>query len=348
MILNNYFRNKRTIKSKCYICKPDFHILIRNYARFFPEYVIESVEQTKFEDYFYGVYKVEESDSENELGVFHVLQNSNELYLMTSDSADFFEKTLNRIFKLISSEMIPVYIHSNEIFEILNNFEKIKKVDLFVKRVVNKRIFGLSPRTGIVFETYKEGRIYPNFKEAFAFAKENDMWIDRIKISGYQTNPNQEFEFSLSRKGEISINHGFIETYFTNVLSQIMEYGKERLEQFRGRSRRDQPDKKPKPLLVKFGKNVFESMDNRRDFIDILEKYPNCNYSVVHNGNPHVYLSVLDRMDNSSFSVRTLGNDDLLLVPQIKTSPVALMRFSEFLITSFHEGVIQNYVRKEN
>lgn len=67
----------------------------------------------------------------------------------------------------------------------------------------------------------------------------------------------------------------------------------------------------------------------------------------MHSGNPHVYLSILDRNDNSSFSVRTYGEDSLLLIPQIKTSSLSLMRFSEFLVSSFYEGVIENFGQEE-
>lgn len=348
LILNNYFRKARTIKTRCYICKSEFSKELRNNEKFLPEYNIIEVEKGKTEDYFHGFYRVEERDIGTEYGTFHVLQNGQELYVITSSNAHFVNNHLTRIFKWLSKEIIPVYLHADEIYELLDNFEKVKNLELIVKRVVYKRIFGLAPRTGIIFETYKEGRIYPNFKESFDFARENDMWIDRIKVSGIKSEVDQELQFSISRKTEISIDSGLFDTYFTNLLSQVMEYGKEKLEQFRGRSRREQPDKKPKPLIVKFGKKVFESLENRHDFINVLEKYPNCNYSIVHNGNPHVYLSILDRNDNSSFSVRTSGDENLIIIPQIQTSAVALMRFSEFLINFFHEGVIQNYSKKEN
>lgn len=342
--INNYFKdNRRSIKTKCFLCDSEFDKLLRIKQQDLPEYDIMEVDSTISENYSHFVYKVLEPDIGTELGMFHVIQTNTELYLYCGEKSDFFNNTLHHIFRRFYPHVVPTFIHSDEIYEILNNFEKIKNVHLIVKKVVRKRIFGSEPTTGIIFETYKKDRIYHGFKEAYNEARKNDVWVDRIKVSGIQPDTEIEFSFSISRNGEVSVEKGTTDVIFTTILSPMIEFSKERMEQFRGRSRRDQPNKKPKPLLVNFGKNIFDSLETRKEFVNILEKYANCNYSVVHSGNPHVYLSVVDRIDNSSFSVRTWGTESLLLVPQIKTTAVALMRFSDFLISNFHEGVIQNY-----
>jgi len=169
--------------------------------------------------------------------------------------------------------------------------------------------------------------------------------FDRITVSTQNFDYHKQIQFSISRKGELSFNRGPFDNYFSYILAPIVEMSKERKKQFQGRSRRDQPDKKPKPLLVDFKKEIFDQEDTRHQFIKLLNKYKRCNYSVVHAGNPHIYVTIIDREDNSSFSIRTLGSNSLLLIPQVKTSALSLMRFSEFLVTSFYEGEIQNYVK---
>lgn len=341
MIINSHSMNKRLIKIQCMISEEKFEHILGS-SKFLQKFVqLKNVKN--YEDYSHGICKINHEYFHDD--VFHFIQYHDELYLISTDGARVFDFVL-KFSRIIYPHVETAFVHSDGIYKILDNFEKIKNLDLWVKKTVRKQIFGEEPRTEISYETAKENREYPGFKVAYELARDNDLWIDRLKVFGKNVESKIKYQFSISRRGEVSIENGTFDSYFSTVLVPIIEYSKERKMKFQKRSRSEQVDKKPKPLIIKFGKDVFEEDEIRSDFVKLLEKYPHCNYSVVHNGNPHVYLSVLDRIDNSSFAVRTLGNNSLLLIPQIRTSALALMRFSEYLVTSFYEGVIQDYGQK--
>lgn len=300
-------------------------------------YLVRVKQSNKFDGFIDNVCAVSQND--DELGTFHLVQQQDEFYLISGERAGVFRHII-KIFKHLYPKIIFSFIHSSSICQILSNFETKHNVKLMKKKSIEKQLFGISPRTEISYETQKTGREYPKVKDAFEEAQMQDLWIEKIQVF---SNTNKKTQFTISRRGEVSIEKGTFDTFFPTILAPIIRQSKQKRKQFENRSRSEQSDKRPKPLIVRFGKDVFKTTKTRREFSKILDKYIKCNYSIIHNGNPHVYLSVLDRIDNSSFSVRTMGDSSLLLIPQIKTSALSLLRFSEFLVSSFYEGDIQNY-----
>ncbi len=334
-------RHKR-VKIQCLLADEMFHKLIKKEEQH-PDYKTIQISSNQFDNFIYTEYSVISTKTNKELGKFRSLQNKDELYIMSSGDAEFFNRTVLQILQKLYPKVLFAFIHSNGIYEILSDFETAQNIQLKYKSAIKKQLFGFSPKTEREWEVYKKNRDYPTFREAFQEAKNNDLWIDNIKIFHGSNAQRPSIQFSIYRKGLVSMDKGVFDILFTNVIYPIMKRSKERREQFSHRSREEQPDKKPKPIIVKFRKNVFEKKETREEFSKILEKYTHCNYSIMHSGNSHVYLSILDKNDNSSFSVRTYGTDSLLLIPQIKTTSLALMRFSEFLTSSFYEGVIQDF-----
>ncbi len=348
LILNSYCNDQRAVKVQCMLTEENFDEKITSEQQNWPIYKVIKKHESSSKEFSHNIYAIKDIDKKEELGIFHSIQIKDELYILSGDKAKFFTELLLRLLSRMYPDVISAFVHSHDIFELLEKFEKVMNIELNHKGAVKKQIFGFSPRTEVEYEISKEGREYHNFREAFREAQENDLWIDSIKVFQKNYSSRPRIQFTISRRGLITINRGTFDTFFANLLHPIAEKSKKRREQFKGRSRSEQTDKKPKPLIVQFGKNVFKETETRKEFSRILEKYPHCNYSIIHSGNPHVYLSVLDRNDNSSFSVRTFGDDSLLLIPQIRTSATSLMRFSEFLVTAFYEGVIQNFDQKKS
>lgn len=340
MVLNQYFKSHGKIKLQCLLTNKEFHKTVEKYTCA-GDYVITPTNPVLFGAYTYAGYAVTDSSTNEPLGEFQSLQTVDALYVFSGSSANFFKCIVLQLLKKLYPQVLLASIHSSDIYNILSNYEKKHNVLLNYNRVVRKVIFGKNPRTQLDWESAKEGRVYSSFKAAFQKSEEANMWVDSIQVfSSKQT--NKEF-FNISRKGLVSFHSGRFDVFFSDILNHIVEHSKNRNEKFKNRSRSVQPDKRPKPLIVKFGKNIFEKLETRQEFSKILAQYPNCSYSVIHSGNPHVYLSVLDRNDNSSFAVRTYGDDSLLLIPQIETSSLSLMRFSEFLVSKFYEGIIENF-----
>lgn len=341
--LNQYFRTHRNIKIQCLLTDKKFHEVVKTDGQD-DDYTITHGEPVLYDTYTYTSYTVTDKSTGERLGKFQSLQTDDDLYVFSGTSTNFFNKTVLRILKKLYPEVLFAFIHSDSIYNILTQFEKKQNVTLNYDRVVRKIIFGKTPRTQLDWERAKEGREYSTFEQAFQKFEDENMWVDSIRVFSKEQS-RKSFHFGVSRKGAVSFYMGRFDVIFSDVLQHITAYSKTQREQFKHRSRSEQPDKKPKLLIVRFGKNIFEKPEIHKKFSKILTKYPNCSYSIVHSGNLHTYLSVLDRNDNSSFAVRTYGNNSLLLIPQIKTSSLSLMRFSEFLSYWFYEGIIENFER---
>ena len=117
-----------------------------------------------------------------------------------------------------------------------------------------------------------------------------------------------------------------------------------RKSHFARRGRGERRGREPRPLLIEYERSVFGDDASRGRFCGLIDGYPNCNYSVVCAGRPHIYISVLDRIDNSSLAVRPVGDDSLAIIPQIRTAESSLMRIAAFLASAFWEGKISDCV----
>lgn len=84
---------------------------------------------------------------------------------------------------------------------------------------------------------------------------------------------------------------------------------------------------------------------DRKRLCGLFERYANCNYAVVHAGSSHVYISIVDRTDDSAVAVRSVGDSALAIIPQIRTTAASLLRLTAFLAAEFCEGAIGEYGR---
>ena len=88
---------------------------------------------------------------------------------------------------------------------------------------------------------------------------------------------------------------------------------------------------------------MFDDPSIRTKFIDMIEKYTFCNYSIEYVGNPHIHINIVDTLDYSSFSVKTYSANSLIISPQVRTTEAALLRFSSFLVNHFREITMEDF-----
>ena len=279
-----------------------------------------------------AVRKISTSTIDLEItGNFYALQKPPFLYFITGDRNPFLSKVLLHIIGKLSPTVLRTFVTSEDLLNLLNNFSKAKKIDLRYTEFVYKSTFAKA-FTVRRNEKRVDFSQYEPFPEAFRKAREQGGRIDRIRVFG------KGFSFSISRSGLLRIYRGDFTDYFAFFISRIGEIAVGRWKIFEKRARRESPSKEVRPVLVSFESNVFENEAERKLLIRTLGEYSNCEYSVIHGGNPHVYLVVLDKLDNSSFTVRTYDNNSLILFPQIRTSMASLVRFSKHLLDKFEEG----------
>jgi hypothetical protein len=273
-------------------------------------------------------------------GSFYAIEKRPYLYFITGEKNVFVSKVLLRISAhLYSKGVMRTYVTSDDLFTLLKNFSENKGIDLRYTEFVSKRMFGKA-FTDLRHDKRLDSRKYEPYSEAFRKATEQGGRIDRIRVLG------DNFSFSLSRSGLLKIYLGDFEDYYYHFITQIAQIAVNRWKIFEKRSRGEQPQREVKPILVNFDSNVFEETNDRKQFIQVLSEYPHCEYSVIHDGNPHVYVAILDKIDNSSFTVRTYDANSLLLVPQIRTTQSSLVRFSKHLLDKFQEGDLVEFQKR--
>lgn len=269
-------------------------------------------------------------------GNFYVLQNGFSIFIISGERRLFFRNIVLPITKIAFPNILIAYILTGEIFELLTNFSKNKKTPLRYNEFYYKKMFG---EAFTVKKHEKRLKIeeYDLFNDAFLEAKENGGWLDRISVFG------DKFKFTIARNGVIKYKNGTFSEYYQYFFGRIIELVGKRWKLFEHKSRSEQTELDVKPIIVEFESKVFEDNILKKQFLQELSRYPKSSYSVIHGGNPHLYVGIVDNLDNSSFSVRTYGTDALLISPQIRTTKAALVRFSTYILNNFQEGTIADF-----
>jgi len=248
------------------------------------------------------------------------------IYLLSNQNKDFLKKVVAPFFYKEYPNLFHITYSSKELKEGLKYTEDFLDINLFSERFSEKRIYGRKAETRV---EYKQGE-HPPFDLVFKKAREEGLWIDWIKV--LSDHEKQPYKFSLSRNGRFRFISGDI-VHFLCILERFGEMGLKKHELLSNREIRE--DEEPKPLLIKYHRDIFDDKKNREGLIETFEDYTRCSYSVIHKGNPHIYMYVSDRMDNSSYSIRNVGNSKLMITPQTSSSPAAFNRLIGFLNSNF-------------
>jgi len=104
----------------------------------------------------------------------------------------------------------------------------------------------------------------------------------------------------LRKTGEIEVDGSF-EIAFESVAAVIAEAGLRKLTFFAKRGLR-LAGYKPRPMAIQYAQPVFEDLENVRNLVALLSKYPHSMHAVQH-GNPYAHLKLVDMLDHSSFDI---------------------------------------------
>lgn len=269
-------------------------------------------------------------------GSFHVLTNNYFVFFITGEKGLFFKKMIKILLRVAYPQLLRANILTGEILKLLEDFVDKTKTELRYNEFWGKKLFG-EAFTVKKHEKRLEAEDYELFPKAFLDAREQGGWLDRITVF------NKNLNFTIARNGVLKFKKGTFSDYYQHFFSKIIDFVTTRWKIFEKKGRAEQPEKEVRPILVEFENDVFSDEMIMKHFVRELSDYPHCSYSIIHGGNPHLYLSVLDRVDNSSFSIRTYGTNALLISPQIRTTKAALVRFSTYLLNNFQEGKMVDF-----
>jgi len=266
-------------------------------------------------------------------GKFWVLQKENQIYLITGEPSLYVDRCISYLIEEMYPRVLIGYLTSAEIHELLRGLKETSKENLYTIRYVTKRLYERkeNPETNVKYKS-------ETFETAFEKARKDDVWVDSIRVV------SKKLDFKIDRSSLLQFYKGAFEDYLP-LLQKWSEKCLVKHKMFDKRSRQDDPERGVSPLIIQFDFNLFDDIKTRKDLIEKIEDYSFCSYSIVHDGNPYTYLTVLDGFDNSSFSVRTFNSDSLLIVPQIRATKASLMRFSQYIVEHFCDGQVRDFLQ---
>lgn len=276
-------------------------------------------------------------------GPLYSVQQGGGVCLFSGERGGFFGRAL-RIVGRMRPGVAPPFVESAAIRGILEGIGESAGAQLRHKKSV-RRTVGPSPRTAVVWERPAGSGGHRTVGEAFDDADADGTVIDSMRAFADGNGSGGGLDITVSRRGLVTVHGGGIKGVYDGVLRPIIGHGLGRRDLLSHRSRRERADRKPMPLLIKYKWPVLGDEGRRARFCDMIDKYTHCNYDVVEAGNPHIHITIVDRLDNSAVSVWAVSDDTLAVVPQIWTSEASLLRLTAFLATEFCEGVIEEYER---
>jgi hypothetical protein len=143
---------------------------------------------------------------------------------------------------------------------------------------------------------------------------------------------------TISKYGYVSCTSRF-DLFYRTILQPMMEYGEDRLRFLQGRTRNETTNFIPKPVKIEYDSEVFSNVQQIARLLETLKRFKHGSCSVLH-GNPYLHVSMLDNYDYSAADVWVLNRNEVLIVPQIRTSEAALKRIISHIFENFREGIL--------
>lgn len=338
MTLNKYIEDvlnqiKKQIKVITVISRDSYIDLFKKSLDYFEVKEWDYKELYKSEDCILSRFDVKRKLYINTIdNNFLVFQKGELAHIITGGSRSFVQSGIYYITKRLFPKVIIAYLTSSEIYDLIKYFSIFIEKDLYYKNDVRKRMFG-ERHTDVGYRIGKRRERFRLFEEAFRRASSLGQWIDQITIFS----EDFSYYFDLAREGILKIRKGSFEDYYP-LLLRICDIYRNRMEFYDNRGRMYQPFYDVKPIIMPLDSKLFYEEDIREQFLDVIKKYTNCQYSIVYSGNPHIHVNIIDKIDNSMFSIKTYYSDSLIIIPQVKTSEASLIRFTKHLFKNFREA----------
>ncbi len=251
-------------------------------------------------------------------------------FIITPENKEFLDKVVHVFMKdYFYNKISRVYLTSKDIYDVLSRLKDKLKRPIMTKWCTGKRLFSENPET-----VSKWGNKFIPFEKCFEIAKHEKMTINWIRVRCFDDKENYLLNLDISREGNIVSNLKFIEQIY-GIISIVLKKGSDDLKLLQGKEiKKDTP---AIPILLEYKEEILTNKEIKEKLIDTINNYEHCNYSVIHGGNPHIYMYIRDAIDFSSFSLRSLGTKKILLIPQLKSTYSALIRFIHFLNEHFTE-----------
>jgi hypothetical protein len=276
------------------------------------------------------------------------------IYLVVSDgSFEFLDLGLRRFFELNYPEISLVSFSSMHLKNTLSSLADRRKGEIMTdKTVAYRRSTGLNHVKGLEGSKRRTSQVtYTNeiYTKVFKEAAENNLWIDKIVFTLIE----EEYEKKkstlhayISRQSIFKCWSNF-NTFYSDVLKNMIDISRNLFVLYKDRGRMQKNRTiTSKPLSIKYGFPIFDSIEQNRKLIETLEKMTYLSISVLHS-NPYLHISLLDFLDGSSYDIKVLADDEIIVIPQLRASYASINRLFDHIFKFFGEGVIENFVVKD-
>ena len=304
------------------------------------EVIYSNDDVTLFKLIFYPTRS--DSDSTPIEGDFFVCRHPsliNISLIFTLEPTDFLRRALFPFIEQHKSRFYLTFLRHEYLHQLLRDFQNKRNfTNLTVVRASHVNRFEAGRReTMIPTVSWPPGL---SLESAFSYAQEQNAWFRSLSVEAYRNN-QLVVELTVHRNGVIKTNHNFHGIYDSLVLP-ICNLIDENIKLFTKRARRENPQLEVRPLAIQFGSDQFKDIEENTRFISAIRKLDNASISVIH-GNPYISMSVVDYSDGSTFDLWVLNSNELVIIPQLKSSIQAMKRLISCVFDNYAEGEIKDF-----
>jgi hypothetical protein len=350
-IVNQFVRGRpqknRGVNIDVFVCKTSFHEqaselhLDNRDGRFWiDKTLVSALDDQKLGEvaiHFLG-YQEDFMDDYGNRDSF-ILEIENEAFCLVSN---FRRRHHGKVSSALASRVYPSttrsFLTSLQMYDIITRANKTREYDLRVRADYYRERIGTRDRRLIEYNPSTLDDL-PTVDETF---REKRMM--RAQMTMYKliaANPKTPLEITFSGDGHIGLYAGDFEDIYFNFIRPIASISATRIKAFSNRSMSQTSDKRPRPISISFASEPFSSAKGVSALLQHIQRYPHCNFSLMHSGNPHLYMYIMDKQDHSTFSLRTLGTNKVVISPQIETSAESMARFTQHLLSNLSDGEVE-------
>ncbi|MBA7559783.1 hypothetical protein ES708_01398 [subsurface metagenome] len=189
-----------------------------------------------------------------------------------------------------------------------------------------------------------------SYKEMFQKVEENDEWIKSIYFSFISTERviSEKYKDFLDITCQISRNGVFkcdrkFAFFYNTIINDIINKAINDLNLLNNRQRTKEENFKPKPIVIEYKIDLFKDVSQNKRLIEVLQGISYSSLSVSHS-NPYLNCSFVDFKDGSSYDIWILSNNEITIIPQMRSTYASLERLSHQIFIGLREGTIKNYI----
>ena len=235
------------------------------------------------------------------------------------------------------------FLTQGELYELLRDFQRQASPQrLRVLEFSSKKRLSATSRKR--FQSVREWTDM-DLEAAFVEARDRNDWFRSVSFDIVTENNNRLASTGtygkLSKFSHLTCN-GRFELFEKSLLEPIVQIGADRLRFFSNRDRERTVGHVPAPVQIEYSTDVFKSSEQAKRLIAAMQRFSHGTCTILH-ANPYVHLTMVDNRDFSSADIWVLAQNQILLVPQIRSSAVALKRIVNHIFENFKEGTISEY-----